>query len=455
MTVLRRYQLEGVAALSRFGGRALLGDDPGLGKSLQALWWTKENNAWPAVVVCPASLKWNWDHEAKKHLGMHTEVLETTRPRKGMLSRSCRLFIINYDILGPWIKFLHEQKPKLVVLDESHYVSPTATQRTRWVNTLCDGIPHLLCLTGTPITNRPLDLWPSLNLLQPKKWPSITAYGHAFCGPKKEYGRWNFRGASNLDVLHRRLVRNCLVRRLKEDVLTELPAKQRCVVPLGVTDLDEYVEAAHRFRKWLGRYYHGGKKGRHRAEALVRAGKLKLLAARLKLPAVLEWVDNFLEGTNEKLLVFAVHHKVLNALRERYPKLSVLVHGGITGRFRQVAFDDFNRKPKLRLFLGQIKAAGVGWNCNSASTTVFAELAWAPGTHTQAEDRCHGLNRGVEGVHSSAHYLIAKGTMEEKLCELLQRKMTIIERVVDGRKDGVTDLNVFDLLMKSLEGEEM
>lgn len=448
MTTLFPYQEEGVKGLEAFGLRGLLADDMGLGKSVQALTVLARNpQLRPAIIVCPASIKWHWEHEAVKHYGMRVQVLEGRKvPRDGI--KTDGTIILNYDILNAWLPKLLELEPKIVVADESHYCRSPSTRRTKAMKVLAQASPHFLALSGTPLANRPIELWPILNMIKPKKFRSRFQFGHAFCRPRRTRWGWDFTGACRLPKLHRLLTKHCMVRRLKQDVLKDLPEKRRIVVPMTLEGRKEYTEASRDIVSWL-RKAHGaqGLPSAMRAEALVKMGHLKRLAAKLKLPSLLSWVADYLDNTDQKLILFGIHKAVVAAIKEKFPGCAV-VTGDVTGKDREMQFRKFNKDKKCRLFVGNIQAAGVGWSATSCSTVAFAELSWVPGEHSQAEDRVRGIGRGVAGQASESYWLVAHGTLEEKLCQMLERKQRVLDQVMDGRI--VDDMDVFDQLMKSL-----
>lgn len=444
------HQEECLQEIEDFNGRALVAMQMGLGKSLTSLLYLHRHpEIQTAVVVCPASIKWVWVKEARMHVGIRAEVLETHKVATAPLPVRSRLWIINYDILHSWLEFLRGLQPQLIIGDEIHYIQGRNTLRTRSFRTLCEGVPHVLALSGTPLVNRPAELWPTLNILRPKIWPNFHSFAHRHAGARLRHWGWDFRGASRIPELHQDLSQYCLVRRRKEDVLKGLPPKARHVLPLAITGRRTYDKAVKDFLGWLRSVSPSKARRAARAEQMVKLGYLLRLTARLKMQAVFEWVDNFLEDGN-KLLLYAIHTKVLDALEKRYKRISVRVDGSVLGKQRQKAFDQFNRLARTRLLLGNIDAAGVGWSCASASDVAFAELPWQPGKVEQCVDRAHGLKRGIEGRRTRAWFLVAHGTCEEKLCEILQRKQKTVDHTLDGGKVKDT-LDIHDLLIRTLE----
>jgi SWI/SNF-related matrix-associated actin-dependent regulator 1 of chromatin subfamily A len=219
-----------------------------------------------------------------------------------------------------------------------------------------------------------------------------------------------------------------MIRRRKVDVLKDLPAKTVSVITLPI-DRKEYQLAVDDFLTWLASK--GSDKARRaaKAEGLVKLGALKRLAGELKLQMVCKWVDDFLSMNDGKLVLFAIHKKIIRALQTRYKSLCVVVDGSVSNRDRQIAVDSFQRNTKCRLFIGNIKAAGVGLTLTAASTVAFAEIEWSPGMHVQAEDRVHRIGQ----VNASMiYYFVAEQTIETHLLKILQRKQKVINQVVDG-----------------------
>jgi len=249
-------------------------------------------------------------------------------------------------------------------------------------------------------------------------------------------------------VLHANMKKHLCYRVRKEDVLKDLPAKRQIVVPVMMSDPKEYQHALRDFIDWMRKRNPSRMNAAEKAERLVQIGYLRRLAGRLKLPAVFDWIDSFLAESDAKLLCFAVHKVVIAALKERYQRRCVVVDGSVTGRKRQEAFDAFV-KGKPRLFVGNVQAAGTGWSATGVSDVLIAEYPWQPGTLSQAADRCHGLNRGKEGVTTTVYNIVARDSIEERLLDILQAKQEVIDLTLDGRTSKQT-MNIFDLLTEEL-----
>lgn len=241
-----------------------------------------------------------------------------------------------------------------------------------------------------------------------------------------------------------------MIRRLKEDVLKDLPPKTYCVIPVEIKRRKEYELAEADLVQWLLSQKKVRQANRAMSsERLVRIGYLKRLAAELKMDEVIKWIENFLEETGRKLIVFGIHKARIKELKERFGSKAVVVDGTVTGERRQQAVDAFNKNKKIRLFLGNVDAAGVGWSCKSASDVMFFEFPWVPGKLSQASDRIHGVGRGIAGRKAFIHFLVAHSTIEEKLVEVLQKKQIVLSKLFDGGSRD-TDLNVLDLMEDAL-----
>jgi SWI/SNF-related matrix-associated actin-dependent regulator 1 of chromatin subfamily A len=449
MTKLFRFQRKGVYWLKRFDGRALLADEMGLGKSIQALTYMSQTKAFPTLILCPAHLKWHWQSEVTEHLSMISEVLEGRSPpkyRRNLLSHD--ITIANYDILKAWFRYFKRLRPKLIILDEAQNLTNPNAQRTKLAQRLCKSAPHVIACTGTPLTNRPRDLWPLLNMIRPDKYHNFRKFGDRYCEPELTSWGWQFNGAERLPELRTKLRKRLMIRRKKKQVLTDLPTKR--ILPtriaLPTTQLKQYREAETDFLHWL-RKTHGAHKARRAssAQTLVRLGYLRRLVATLKLSLVTNWIDEFLQQGDGKLLVFGIHKDVLRPLHAHYKPRSVIIDGSVSSKRRKLAEQTFKRRSSVPIFFLQIKAGGTGLNLVESWTSLFAELPWTSADVHQAIDRSHriGQKHRVEST-----LLITQETVEEKLYRILRRKQRILDETLDHSKTKTSRKSVFDLLEK-------
>lgn len=422
------FQSQGVTFIDSKGGRALIADEMGLGKTIQALAWLQlypENR--PAVVVVPASLKLNWEREAQKWLeNPDTEVLYGTQ----VLETEGGILIINYDILAHWTGELRRRSPKVIIMDEAHYIKNSNAQRTKACRILCRGVPHVIGLTGTPIESRPAEIYNIATIIKPDLFPNKWWFLQRYCNAHHNGWGWNFNGASNTKELHSVLTGTIMIRRRKSEVLKELPDKIRTFVPLPLANRREYYFAEQDFITWVRetKGVEAARKARN-AQAFTAIEGLKQLAIKGKMESVIEWVEDFLES-DQKLILFCTHKFVMDTIMEKFAKVAVRVDGGVTGANRQKAVDDFQTKEEVRLFVGNIQAAGVGITLTAASNVAFIELPWTPGALTQAEDRAHRIGQ-KDTVN--VYYLLAARTIEERIANLIDEKRKIVTTVLDGK----------------------
>ena len=448
MTKLKPYQLDGARRIHEFGGRALLCDDMGLGKTLQTLYWLfKTPRRRPVVIVCPASLKWTWQAEAALHLNMRTEVLEGNANGRRVLPGD--IVILNYDILKSWLPALLRARPQCVVFDEVHYVKSLQAQRTRAAIKLVSNVPAVIGISGTPLTNRPIELWSVMKLIRPDVFPSREVYAWTFCKPRHTIWGWKYDGAAKLPKLHRILRETCMIRRLKSEVLPELPDKQRKVISFKLTSYAEYHKAETDFLGWLRELSPARANRAKRSQALTKVGYLFRLAARLKLEWTTRWIADFLESyPGEKLVALTMHTFVIDHLKARFPR-SVVVDGRVVGRKRDETVRKFQSNKQVDLFLGNWKAAGQGITLHAAHNFAALDFPWTPGDMLQGEDRIHRIGQKKLCL---VHYLMALGTIEEKWVRILRRKAGVLDAILNGRGRS-TDLDIFDELLKELRGK--
>lgn len=427
--------------------RVLIADEPGLGKTVQALCSIRLLGAYPALIICPATLKVNWQREAFKWLpGKFVQVFGSSRE----YVRPADVFVINYDLLkaarendeSPWyldgLAFaLKNRDPKMIVLDESHYIKTPSAQRTIACKLLAKGTPFRILLSGTPILNRPSELKTQLQILGwMKHFGGAQLFDRLYCGAKKTKRGYDNKGASNLQELNRKLRASCFIRRKKSDVYKQLPAKQHAQIALEIDNRVEYNMAAKDLREWLmlqGMYAQADKAGY--AEQLSRITYLKQLAARGKLKQAYKWIDDFLEDSEEKLVVFAYHHEIVEAIAERYQVRPI--YGPTSLAERQKIVDDFQSNESTRIIVLNLDAGGVGLTLTAASNIVFLELGWTPAKHEQAEDRCHRIGQEDQ---VTAWYLVGADTIDEDILELLAEKRAIVGAATDGEEAEQTSM---------------
>jgi hypothetical protein len=441
---LKPFQRAGVSYLLA-RRRAFLADEQGLGKTIEALAALEAAGAYPAVVVCPASLKLNWLRELQRWLP-HRSVRALAGNRCTTEPPDADVTVLNYEIVSARLDELRELGPRALVLDESHYCKNAAAKRTQAVARLSATVPEdglVLALSGTPVTNRPAELISQLRILgRLEDFGSGARFGQRFRGPDAHLR------------LHWHLRARCFVRRLKADVLPQLPAKTRAVLPVELDTEAEYRLAERDLVAWLRsqpldlRELDAKVAAALRAERLVRCNALKLLAARGKLHGALAWIHDFCSA-GEPLVVFAGHREIQRAVLARFPDaLHILGEDSPVARDAALrAFQTPEVTGSNQLIVCSIDVAGQGLTLTRSSNVAFLELAWTPAKHDQAEDRCHRIGQ-QDAVN--AYYLLAADTIDETISALLERKRGVIGAVTDGREEDEED--VLEGLVRELRG---
>jgi len=417
-------------------GGVLIGDEMGLGKTVQGMACLQAANAFPAVIVCPASLKLNWERELHSWLPhLKVKVLGGTQGNVP----DADVYVVNYDVLTHWV----ERFPPLggIVLDESQYIKNGAAQRSKASVKLADKVKSggvRVCLSGTPIVNQPLELITQLRVIG-----RLDDFGGA-TRFRSTYGNASPR---NLAALNRKLRSLCYVRRRKMEVLTELPPKMwsEILIEGDPAVMKEYKKAEADIVKYLselamklalesGATSDAARKEAWKkalraraAEQLVAISTLKQLAARAKMTVAKQWVEDFL-ANDKKLVVFGWHRTVVDDVATSFAN-GVKIQGGMSSEKRQEYVDLFQTSDEQKVIACNIKAAGVGLTLTAASDVLFIEQGWTPSDMEQAADRCHRIGQ-TDSV--TAWLMLTAGTIDEDISALIAHKRTIVDRAIDG-----------------------
>jgi SNF2 family DNA or RNA helicase len=451
---LRCYQEQGVLWMLKNDIHFLLGDEMGLGKSVQIATYLFYKQVFPALIICPASLKLNWEREINIWTKKKCLVLEGLNPYsiEGLLNEF-PVVIINYDILGRkdkleveyekqrikeckknklpykkkvihpagWISVLQKIPFKDIICDECQFIGEMETARSQSVVDICRGIKDArrIFLSGTPYTAATKQFFPVLYLIDGKTFNNRWRFQMTFCDPVKTGFGWIFKGLSNGEQLHN-LVSRIMLRRLKKDVLDELPEKIKSIVPMKLNKklYEEYQMSEH---KLLDVKVIRNEKQTYQ--------ELKREAYYAKADSCFQWIKDYLE-INGKLVVFVYHRESFDNLMKKYEGIVVGINGETPSNKRQGIVDSFQNNKKIKLFCGQIKAAGVGITLTAASAVAFVEFGDTATEHEQAEDRIHRIGQEAEKV--IAYYLIAQGTLDEDIIENIKTGYANQKQVLDG-----------------------
>lgn len=446
------YQKEGVRFIEKNEGHCLLADEMGLGKTVQALAWLERHQEMrPAIIVCPATLKLNWERECNKWMDEPAVMILNGRTKSVHKLKRRMIYILNYDILGAWLESIRILAPRVVISDEVQMLKNPKTNRGKSMLMLMKGNhKRFLALTGTPIVNRPAEFWTTLHILDPEQFPKYHTFGVRYCAGHHGPFGWNYNGVSRAEELHGLVFGRLAIRRRKEEVLKELPPKRRVMVPMKIDNQGEYDKAKRDVVRWITdtKGYEAGAKAA-KIEALARLNALKQLTAKGKLASVKEWIENFLES-EEKLVAFTTHHAIIDELFEHFERVAVKIDGRTSQKDRDRAVQSFQNDAKVKLLLGNIRAVGVGLTLTAASNTAFIELGWSPGEHSQAESRVDRIGQKASSV--TAWYLIASGTIEEWIAKLIDSKQKVLDQVLEGQE--TEDEDLLGSLIEQLKGEE-
>jgi len=433
---LRPFQKAGVAYAVETK-RCFIADEMGLGKTVQALASVQFEKAYPCLVVCPASLKMNWEREVRMWLpGKTVHIVDN---KVGV--KNADVIVINYDILSKQKDALGKVGFNSLIFDESHYAKNSSAQRTKALKHLAKSIPStgmVLALTGTPVLNRPVELVSQLEILDRiEDFGGSWHFRQRYCAASHNGHGWDFKGASNEEELNNLLRSTCYVRRNKADVLKELPAKGRYTVDV------ELSPASRKIYRNTENEVLIGLQAQTSVNQLGQLMTLKRLAGEAKVEAACDWIDTFLDSTDRKLVVFAHHISVVDGIANKYG--GVRVAGKDTQQARQDAVDKFQSDPECRVIVLNMKAGGVGLTLTAASDVLFVEQGWSPADHDQAEDRCHRIGQD-ETV--SAWYLLANETIDQDVYRLISDKRLIVDAVTDG--DETSGDSILNELVKTL-----
>jgi len=418
----QKVAIEKLAGSKRF----ILADDMGLGKTTSTIIAALETGAKKILIICPASLKINWQREIENYSDRPTFIVEGKK-----FSTDHDFVIVNYDIL----KNFHDPKDKenslleksnfdLVILDEAHMISNAQAQRTKIINSYVKNIDKVWLLTGTPMTSRPMNYYNLLSIIESPVAQNWMAYAIRYCqGYQFNAGKrkvWNVSGASNLEELRDRTSKQIL-RRLKEEVL-DLPDKIITPVYLRLKSSE--------YENLMGEYYDWYDKNPEESSSLTvqfsKLMKVRKVIANEKTKQTIEFAENILEQ-GKKVIIFTNFTDSLQTIYNHFGKQAVYLDGSCSNSVRQQAVDSFQNDEKIRVFVGNLKAAGVGLTLTSAEVVIMNDLSFVPAEHAQAEDRAY---RYGQKSNVLVYYPLFENTIEGAIYDILNKKKEIIRTVM-------------------------
>jgi SWI/SNF-related matrix-associated actin-dependent regulator 1 of chromatin subfamily A len=409
----------------------ILADDMGLGKTTSTIIAALETESKKILIICPATLKINWKREIENYSDRPIFISEGKQ-----FSTEHDFVIINYDIM----KNFHDPKKKdeslilmskfdLVIIDEAHYIKNAQAQRTKLINDITKSVDRLWLLTGTPMTSRPIDYFNLLSLIDSPVAKNWMAYVIRYCsgfqfkvGPRKI---WNVQGASNLEELRDRTA-GLTLRRLKENVL-DLPDK--IITPVYLRLKSKVYEEV------MGDYYNWYEKNPEESKSLTvqftKLTKVRQIIADEKISQTIEIAENIIEQ-DKKVIIFCNFTDSLNKITEHFGKAAVKLDGSMSKVERQFSVDQFQENDKIKVFVGNIKAAGVGITLTSAEAVIFNDLSFLPSDHAQAEDRAY---RYGQKNNVLVYYPIFENTIEGIIYDILHNKKQVIATVMGDNQN--------------------
>lgn len=459
------YQKEGIEAGLRWK-RLLIADEPGLGKTLQSIGVVDTAKAYPCLVICPSSLKINWQREFEKFTDRRALVLDnsvaTTWPYLLQMGMH-HVAVVNYEslrkffvwdikenrslrlkdvVFSPYIRIF-----KSVIIDESHRVKDPSAQQTIFARGIVEGKRWRILLTGTPVVNRPADLVAQLSIMGRLdefggKSKFLADYGGGDIS-KESRNRDEDDEPRNLDRLSRELYSRCMICRKKAAVLPQLPDKTRVDLYVEISNREEYNLAAEDLAQYL-RTYAGCEdyeiRRKMRMEALVKFMTLRSLSSKGKVSQAVDFVKTFL-ANGKPLILFCSLHEVVDEFKKAFPK-AVSVTGRDSMTMKQAAVDAF-QSGRAQLIICSIKAAGVGLTLTASSNVAFVEFPWTYADCCQCEDRAHRIG---QKDNVTCYYLIGRHTIDRTLYEIIHRKKSIASQIMAADDNIPTDEMYFNQL---------
>ncbi|ONM59985.1 chromatin remodeling factor18 [Zea mays] len=449
---LMPFQREGIRFVLQHGGRALIADEMGLGKTLQAIAVAScLRDAWPVLVISPSSLRLHWASAIQSWLNIPVEDILVVLPHTGgshkagfrvAYSNSKGDFhldgvfnVISYDVVPKIQSTLLDLDFKIVIADESHFMKNGQAKRTVASLPVLQKAQYVVLLSGTPALSRPIELFTQIQALYPTVYKSVSEYGNIYC----KGGFFGlYQGASNHEELHNLMKATVMIRRLKKDVLSQLPVKRRQQVFLDLSEKDVKNVRALFIELETLKVKIESSDSKEMIDSLRFAyqnivNKIYTDSAVAKIPAVLDFLGTMIEE-GCKFLIFAHHQPMIDAIEKHLLKKKVKcikIDGKTPLTTRQTLVTDFQNNDDVKAAVLSIKAGGYGITLTAASTVIFAELSWTPGDIIQAEDRAHRIGQ-VSSVN--VYYLLSNGTIDDLMWDVVQGKLENLGQMLDGQE---------------------
>ena len=429
------FQKVAVAFAEASDGMCLIGDEMGIGKTISTIGYAAINpKDRPMLVVSPANVKFNWKKEVSKWLP--TESVTVITKGKETIE-TADIIIINYDLMVKKQDELIALGPKLVVLDEVHYLKNSRAKRTQATLLVAQDSPKVIALSGTAISSRPSEFFNTLNLMRPEQFPNFWNFAQRYCDPWNNGFGWDFTGASHTKELNER-IRDLCIRRLKSEVLPDLPPKTRTFLPihLSKSEREPYDIAQEEWDRRIDDHYLNGE-SLPKGMMLNMLNDLRHICGRIKVKYAIDWIGQYRDQTKMPLVVFTHHRDVMVMIGEQLKALEQYgntkrinyINGDTSSKRRQELVDDF-QAGHIDVLICNTIAAKEGITLTAADTVLFIEREWVPTDEEQAEDRVYRI--GQESQHVHAVYISCAGTIDEHFDRVVEQKRQVVKSVLDG-----------------------
>ena len=472
---LYRFQKQGIIFGIKKFSRLLIADEMGVGKTVQAIGLScLYQKDWPVLVICPSSLKFAWRDEINLWLSdiLEKDDVQVIRHSKNGFKLDKKYYIISYDLSVRMIDKIIKKKFNYIIADEAHYLKSKSAKRTMCLTPILQRSKRVVLLTGTPILAKPMEIYPLLHILRPDKFKGFKEFGTRYCDPKMlPYGLIDWSGSSNSRELNS-ILNRLMIRRLKKDVLSQLPPKKRQKIEIAtdskvIKKLKIFMEkSSKKFEELLGTQIELDKLGidlnelnpdkekeknteknkenkdisEEKEDTLLnKFNKAYSMTGEAKLPGIKDYV-NYLVDNSCKFLIFAHHTEVLDAIEDEIiqDKIGYIrIDGKVQIEKRQELVNKFQTDEECLVAILSITACATGLTLTKASTVVFAELHFTPSIMIQAEDRAHRIGQDAGCVN--IHYLVGEDTLDVLLFRKLNEKQNIVSTTLDNKSK---DLNV-------------
>lgn len=416
------FQKYGIA-FGLLNKKIILADDMGLGKSLQSLIIAEKSGKFPCLIVCPNSLKLNWQKEISETLNRKSVILKNckSKTKNKYIPDESDFYITNYESLHNFKDFIVEKNIQFMIFDESHFIKNYKAKRTQVCLDISKQSEYIIAVTGTPILNRPHELVTQLDLIgKLDDLGGYWGYSQEYCNSKEEDWGWDNSGSSNLAKLSSKLRESCLIRREKKEVLKDLPEKRRSIIPVEISNLSEYNKTFKKFTLTPNS---------ERSKKATLFHECNILSALGKMHELKSIVDEFLIS-EEKVVIFAKHKHVISELKKLFPdSLNIIQEDSVEDRFHNAT--EFQTNDSKRIIICGLDVAYFGFDLYASSNVIFVEFDYVDEKNNQAEDR---LCRIGQRNSVNAWYLVADQTNDENILKIIRDKKDITDEIKNGFK---------------------